>query len=87
MKFIIRINNEYAQDYSCPVAIFFFLFIWRKVTSARQVTRCCTTGDLPLEVTTGQRKTHVNSNRCQTVDRGKINAGVSDFPRVHESWP
>ena len=26
--------------------------------------RCCTTGNPPLEVAPGQRKTHVNSYRC-----------------------
>ena len=38
-----------------------------KVTSARRVTRCCTTGNLPLEVELGQRQTHVNS--LQAPDR------------------
>ena len=60
---------------------FCFLFTWRKVTSARQVTRCCTMGNPPLEVAPGQRKTHVNSYRCQTVHRVKVDPGVSELPR------
>ena len=43
------------------------------------VTRCCTTGNLPLEVAPGQRKTHVNSYRRQTVHRGKVDPWVSEF--------
>ena len=50
-------------------------------------TRCCTTGNPPLEVAPGQRKTHVNSNRCQTVDRGSVNPGVKQLPRVHVNRP
>ena len=60
------------------------LLAWRKVTSARRVTRCCTTGNLPLEVAPGQRKTHVNSYRRQTVHRGKVDPGVSELPRGNE---
>ena len=65
-KFIPDINNEHAQDYSCR-GNFSVLFTWTKVTSARRVTRCCTTGNLPLEVALGQRQTHVNS--LQAPDR------------------
>ena len=57
---------------------------WRKVTSARRVTRCCTTGNPRLEVAPGQRKTHVNSYRRQTVHRGKVDLGVSELPRGNE---
>ena len=60
------------------------LFTWRKVTSARRVTRCCTTGNPPLEVAPGQRKTHVNSYRRQTVHRGKVNPWVSELPQGNE---
>ena len=52
-----------------------------KVTSERRLTRCCTTGNPPLEV---QRKTHVNSYRRQTVHRGKVDPGVSELPRGNE---
>ena len=55
-----------------------------KVTSARRVTRCCTTGNPPLEVAPGQRKIHVNSYRRQTVHRGKVDPGVSELPRGNE---
>ena len=63
---------------------FCVLFTWRKVTSARRVTRCCTTGNPPLEVAPGQRKTHVNSYRRQTVHRGKVDPGVNELPRGNE---
>ena len=45
----------------------------------------CTTGNPPLEVAPGQRKTHVNSYRRQTVHRGKVDPGVSELPRGNES--
>ena len=50
----------------------------------KAVTRCCTTGNPPLEVTLGQRKTHVNSYRRQTIHRGKIDSGVSELTRGNE---
>ena len=50
----------------------------------KAVTRCCTTGNPPLEVAPGQRKTHVNSCRRQTVHRGKVDPGVSELPRGNE---
>ena len=56
----------------------------KKSYLGRRITRCCTTGNPPLEVAPGQRKTHVNSYRCQTVDRGKIDPGVSELPRGNE---
>ena len=59
-------------------------FTWRKVTTARRVTRCCTTGNPPLDVAPGQRKTHVNSHRRQTVHRGKVDPGVSELPGANE---
>ena len=59
-------------------------FKWRKVTSARRVTRCCTTCNPPLEVAPGQRKTHVNSYRRPTVHRGKADPGVSELPQGNE---
>ena len=47
-------------------------------------TRCCTTGNPPLEVAPGQRKIHVNSYRRQTVHRGKVDPGVSELPRGND---
>ena len=41
-------------------------------------------GNPPLEVATGQRKTHVNSYRRQTVHRGKVDPLVSELPRGKE---
>ena len=85
-KFIPNINNEHAQDYSCPGATFTLCSHGEKlprqgglpgvivVHSARRVTRCY----LPLEVALGQRKTDVNSYRRQTVHQGKVDPGVSE---------
>ena len=50
----------------------------------KAVTRCCTKGNPPLEFAPGQRKTHVNSYRRQTVHRGKVDPGVSELPRGKE---
>ena len=47
-------------------------------------TRCCTTGNPPLEVAPGQRKTHMNSYRRQTMHRGRVDSGVSELPRGNE---
>ena len=82
-KFILNINNELAQEYYCPGATFAFCS-HGEVTSARRVTRCCTTGNPPLEVAPGQGETHVNSCRRQTVHRSKVDPGVSGLPRGNE---
>ena len=37
-----------------------------------------------LEVALGQRKAHVNGDRCQTVDRAKVNPGVIALPQVKQ---
>ena len=63
------------------------LFTWRKVTSARQVTWCCMTGNPTFEVAPGQQKAHVNIYSRQTVHRGKVDPGVNQLPRGNElSW-
>ena len=82
MKFILNSNDEHAQDCSCSGATFA-----RKAPSTRQVTRCCTTGNPTLKVAPGQRETHVNSYRRQTVHRGKVDQGVSELPRDHVNRP
>ena len=38
----------------------------------------------PLEVALGQRKTHLNSYRRQTMHLGKVNPGVSELPWGNE---
>ena len=38
----------------------------------------------PLEVAPGQRKTHVNSYRRQTVHQGKVYPEVTELPRGNE---
>ena len=59
----------------------------------KAVPGCWTAGNPPLEVAPGQRKTHVNSCRRQTVHRGKVDPGVSELPRGNElfrdhvNWP
>ena len=72
-KFITNINNEHAQDYSCPGATFEFCSHGEKLP-----------GNPPLEVVPEQRKTHVNSYRLQTVQRGKVDPGVSELLRGNE---
>ena len=54
MKCIPKIN-EHAQDYSCPGATL------RSVHMGKCYLSKCTMGNLPLEVSLGKRKTHVNS--------------------------
>ena len=53
----------------------------------QRITRCCTTGDPPLDVATGQRKTNVNSYRRQTVHRGKVDSGVNELSPDHVNRP
>ena len=43
-----------------------------------------TTGNPPLEVAPGQRKTHMNSYRRQTMHRGKVDPEVSELPQGNE---
>ena len=50
-------------------------------------TWCCTTGNPPFEVAPGQGVIRVKSYRRQTMHRGKVDPGVSEFPRGNElSW-
>ena len=83
-KFILNINNEHAQGYACPGATFAFCSHGEKLPRQGGLPRCCTTGNPPLEVAPGQRKTHVNSYRRQTMHRGKVDPGVSELPRGNE---
>ena len=55
-----------------------------KVTLARPVTWCCTTGKPPLEVAPGQGESHVNSYRRQTMHRGRVDPGVSELLQGNE---
>ena len=75
MTFILNVNNEHAQDYSSPRATLHSAHMEKSYLGKARLT----TG---LEVAPGQRKAHVNSNRHQTVNRGKFNPGVTDFPQV-----
>ena len=69
--FIPNINNEHAQAYSCPWATFAVTYTWRKVTSARPVTWCCTPASRSCP---GARRT--SCEQLQTSDHA---------PR--QSWP
>ena len=71
MKFILNINNEHAQGYSCPRATVAFR------SHGEKLPRRCTTGNPPLEVAPGQRETHLNSYRRQKMHRVKVDPKVS----------
>ena len=53
----------------------------------KAVTRCCTTGNPPLEVAPGQWKTYVNSYRRQTMHRGKDDPGSVSCPGIMWTGP
>ena len=78
-KFILNINNEHAQDYSCPGVTFAFCSHREKLPRQSGLP-----GDPTLEVTPGQRNTYVNSYRRQTMHRGKVDPEVSELPRGNE---
>ena len=56
----------------------------RKTTLAGAILAFCSMGNLPLEVALGQRQTHVNSYRHQTMHRGNVDPRVSELPRGNE---
>ena len=83
-KFILNINNEDAQDYSCPGPTFAFCshrekspWQGRLPGVVQRVTRL-------LKLPRGKDKNHVNSYRRQTMHRGKVDPGVSELPRGNE---
>ena len=86
VKFILNIDNDHAHGYSCTGQLFRSVHM-EKITSARRVTLCCTTGNPPPEVVLGQRKTHVNSYRRSTMYRGKVDNGVSELSWDHVNRP
>ena len=83
-KFILNINNEYAQDYSCPGATFAFCAHGEKLPWQGQLPGIVQRGNPPLEVAPGQGEIHMNSYRCQTMHRGKVDPGVSELPPGNE---
>ena len=83
-KFILNIINEHAQDYSCPGATFAFCSYGEKLPRQGGLPGVSTTGNPPLEVAPGQRKTHMNSYRRQTMHRGKVDSRVSELHRGNE---
>ena len=78
MKFIPDINNEHVQDCSCPKARFTFCPHREKLPL--QGGKVFYEGDPPLEVAPRQWKTHVISNRLQTIHLGKV-TGATDWPQ------
>ena len=85
-EFIPNINNEHAQDYSCPGATFAFCSHGENLPRQGGIypgTRY-TTGNPPLKVASGQRKNHVNNCGRQTVHRRKVDPGVSELPQGNE---
>ena len=83
-KFILNINNEDAQNYSCPGATFAFCSHGEKSLWQGRLPGVSTTGNPPLEVAPGQGEIHMNSYRHQTMHRGKVDPGVSELPRGNE---
>ena len=83
-KFIPNINNEHAQDCSCPGATFAFCSHGEKLARQGGLPGVVQRGNPPLEVAPGQQKTHVNSYRHQTMNRGKVDPGVSELPWGNE---
>ena len=68
----------------CPGATFAFCSHGEKLPRQGGLPGCWTTGNPSLEVALGQRKTHVNSYRRQTVRLGKVDPGVSELPQGNE---
>ena len=61
---------------------FCVLFTWRKVTSARRVTRCCTTGNPPLEVAQGNKKLMWTITGVRPCTKAKLTPG-NELSRDH----
>ena len=68
VKFLTNINNEHSQDYSYPGATFAFCSHREKLPGQRGLPGAVQHVTQPLKVALRQRKTHMNSNRHQTVD-------------------
>ena len=82
-KFIPNINNEHAQDYSCPWATFALSSYGEKLP---QQGRLPGVVHPPLKVAPGQGEIHVNSYRRQTMHPGEVDPGVSQLPRGNELY-
>ena len=82
-KFIPNINNEHAQDYSCPWATFALSSHGEKLPRQGRLPGVV---HPPLEVAPGQGEIHVNSYRRQTMHPGEVDPGVSQLPRGNELY-
>ena len=87
MKFIPNIDNEHAQDYSCPGTNFASCSHGAKLPRQGGLLGVVQRETRLSKLPPGQRKTHVNSNRRQTVHRGKVDPGVSESPGDHVNRP
>ena len=76
-KFIPNINNEHAQDCSCPGATFAFCSHGEKLPRQGGLPGVVQRNP-PLEVAPGERKTHVNSYRPCT--EAKLTPGSVSCP-------
>ena len=83
-KFIPNINNEHAQDYSCPGATFAFCSHGEKLPRQGGLPGVVQRATRLSKFAPGQRKTDVNIYRRQTMHRGKVDPGVSELPRGNE---
>ena len=72
------------QDYSCPGATFAFCSHGEKLPRQGGLSGVVPRVTRLAEVAPGQRKTHVNSYRRQTVYCGKVDPEVSELPRGNE---
>ena len=83
-EFIPNINKEHAQDYPCPGATFVFCSNGEKLPRQDGLPGVVQRKNPPLKVAPGQRNTHVNSYRHQTLHWAKVDPGVNELPWVNE---
>ena len=84
-KFILNINNEHAQDFSCPGGNCCVLFTRRKITSARRVTRCLQRVTRLSKLTRGNEKLMFRGVRPCT--EAKLTPGLVSCPGIMWTGP
>ena len=82
-KFIPNINNEHAQDYSCQGATSVFCSHGEKLPWQGRLPGVVQWVTRLSKLPQGNEKL-VNSYKCQTVHRGKVDPGVSELPWGNE---
>ena len=81
MKFILNINNEHAQDYSCRGELLRSVHMEESYLSkAGLVQRVTRLSKLPRD----NKNTSMHSYRRQTVHQSKVDPGVSELPWGNE---